>query len=1761
MTPRRSVYRGISIIFALVFVFTGMGTGTAFAGDSLQEDPLPPDQTDPQDGTTLGFDPQTGQLIFVGTQAGAPLPAPVDVAGLSAEDVGRVFIDMFAGQIGLQDPVSELQIIRSNVRADGRTVVRYQQIYKSIPVFAAETILNIKGSGELMSLGAKVVADLAVNTTPTLNAAAAAELARQKVAENNRVAADLLMSSTPELWIYAENLLMQSQQPPFLVWRMEVSGLPSGPPADEVVLVDAEDGRIALNYPLMDREPSLEPSAGQKVTNPVVGPDPQGGEESGVSPNGGIHPSAAAAKISIYDMGYRCMEGDDDCINSRNPPVPTADPPGDFICDEDSQADCIWGDSGFAYAYLEDTFNLYIDWFDRNSYDDDGGRIKASIDYGDSYKNAFWSEGKKQMFFGTSYATADDVVGHELTHAVTSRESDLVYALQSGAINESLSDIFGEFIDLGNGQGWDSDEVKWLHAEDLPKFDPVNDLTGANRDMRDPTLNRKDTNGKYLVARPCTYWSTTEVCLAGGHTRQPDKMSSKYYYSGPNDEDHDWGGVHINSGINNKAAYLMADGDTFNGFSISGIGNEKTARVYYEAQTNLLASASNYLDLYFILYQACQNLVGTHGITDANCQVVRSATQAVELQGKTTSFCPSGKKFGHDIYNDSDPLENNVINWIPGMGSGSTNEWYRRDTFPSTGNWSLFGKITGSKNDSWVELDQNISIPKGPTAYPNGISSYLAFEHVYNFEKSGSTYRDGGVVEYAVSSTPAKWIDIEKIGFTFGGNLTYGGKIGSNSNPLGARKAFVGVTNNYRSTRFILSAQEGKQLRFRWRLGEDSNRGHAFEGWFVDRVRIYTCAGIPAKPTPSAPSPNDKLETDYTPRLDWTDAAPDVAYYILEYADNSNFTSSFKLIVDNRSEYTFPVELESGKTWYWRVEAFNELDEGSGVSATWKFRLKYKAPQLTTPGPSAYLETYRPTFNWNDVTNAAGYKLELYNGTKLWKTFTISTPTSQYTPGMDLPDYKDMYWRVQTTKACCGPSAWSEKRKFKSYTLPSIPKLKTPATNTFVGIGDFVDFDWEDATPYAYLDEYQFQIDDNENFSSPLVNVTKIGPDNSYKKQVNTSEFQPATTYYWRVRSLYKGESRDWKKPPHFTIKTRIKAPLYTSPAHSTQRSDPSNPDTLRPTFKWTAPAGGTAPSGYTLQIAKDFDFTNLVLTKKGITGTQFTPTADLPAYAALYWRVISEHPTYGLSSTTSYTAWRFFTPDTSPTLTAPADDQLIQGADVTLDWNAPPVRSGTSLASYSWEIYRDAAFTDFVMGGGGDASSTAAGVSLNAPATTLYWRVRATNNYGEDSAWSPGRKFRLAYGPPYPSFVSPKDDATNTLLTNQPSFMWEAMFMEAGSTLQVSRYANFSSLLINVTVPGGTMATGYSPTSDLPANVTIYWRVRTEDPKYPSAWAYGHSFKSANPPSIPVLLSPEDNFLTTDYTPTLSWKKVTLPAGTTFNHYEIAFSVSCGDGCTYDLDPAVISNVNTVAYTTVNDWDPARTHTWRMRAFNSLGQYSSWSAARRIRTVVAPPFGLFVFPLEGNTVNTNRPFFSWDSKNPYETSYTLQLSDNSSFSSFLINTTVTGSGSSTYYFPPTDLPPDIAAYWRMKSIDANYGTSDWVNGPSFTTANPPSIPVLVSPADGSTTTSVTPTLTWQPTILPPGTTFDYYEISMGKIVGGGTQGMPTIILDYLTTSFTFSAGDLEANSTYIWSMVAYNTLNQYSSSSPTWTFHTPAGP
>jgi bacillolysin len=261
----------------------------------------------------------------------------------------------------------------------------------------------------------------------------------------------------------------------------------------------------------------------------------------------------------------------------------------------------LWSDADNAYNQAYDaaavdahyfagaTFDYYKDVFGRNSYDGNGATIKSSVHYSSNYNNAFWNG--SQMVYGdgdgTTFAPLSgglDVVAHELTHAVTDFSSDLVYQNESGALNEAISDIFGTLVEY--------------HENHDPDFEVGEDIYTPNtagdalRSMSDPS--------KY---------------------GDPDHYSVRYTGTGDN------GGVHTNSGIINKQAYLLSEGGTHYGVNVTGIGTAKLGEIYYRMNTVYLTSSSTFSQARSAAVQAASDLYGS------SSQEVQSVHQSFDAVG------------------------------------------------------------------------------------------------------------------------------------------------------------------------------------------------------------------------------------------------------------------------------------------------------------------------------------------------------------------------------------------------------------------------------------------------------------------------------------------------------------------------------------------------------------------------------------------------------------------------------------------------------------------------------------------------------------------------------------------------------------------------------------------------------------------------------------------------------------------------------------------------------------------------------------------------------------------------------------------------------------------------------------------------------------------------------------------------------------------------------------------------------------------------
>jgi Zn-dependent metalloprotease len=237
-----------------------------------------------------------------------------------------------------------------------------------------------------------------------------------------------------------------------------------------------------------------------------------------------------------------------------------------------------------AYDGSGATYDLFNDVYGRNSIDGEGMRLDSTVHYRVGYDNAFWDG--QQMVYGDGdenlpaderlfnrFTIAIDVIGHELTHGVTQFEAKLVYSQQPGALNESMSDVFGSLVKQ-HQRGQTASQADWIIGEGL--------LTS-------------NVNGVGIRSMKAPGTAYDDPVL--GKDPQPAHM--KDYVNTISDN----GGVHINSGIPNHAFYLTA-------MDIGGNAWEKAGKIWYVTLKDKLGQNSNFQACATLTHQAAGELYG-----------------------------------------------------------------------------------------------------------------------------------------------------------------------------------------------------------------------------------------------------------------------------------------------------------------------------------------------------------------------------------------------------------------------------------------------------------------------------------------------------------------------------------------------------------------------------------------------------------------------------------------------------------------------------------------------------------------------------------------------------------------------------------------------------------------------------------------------------------------------------------------------------------------------------------------------------------------------------------------------------------------------------------------------------------------------------------------------------------------------------------------------------------------------------------------------
>ncbi|MCX7921207.1 MAG: M4 family metallopeptidase [Clostridia bacterium] len=481
----------------------------------------------------------------------------------SAEEIVFDYIDSNKEKFKLYSSAKESFIVKSVEKdSNGYVLLRTQQTYKGVTVFGYEQKMVVDSSGVLTSISGTVVPNLDNHTKLKLKAKITSAEALQ--------AAESALGFNPayELAPSSNLVVYLKGDEASYAYCVNLNFL-SPEPGNWFYFVDAVSGEI------IDKYNTIDSVTGTNTTNQGIGVF---GDTKTLS-------VVKSSSNSYHYLQDNTRGGGIYTYNASN----RSTLPGTHMYDTDGYWNSTIQRAGVdAHYYAGVTYDYYKNTFGRNSYNRSGAVIRSTVHYGNKYNNAFWNG--SQMVYGdgdgstfTSFSGSLDVVAHELTHAVTGYEANLTYQYESGAISEAYSDIFGTLTEF-----YANNSPDWLVGEDI--YTPG--ISGdALRSMSNPTLYN-----------------------------QPDHYSKRY--TGTSDN----GGVHINSGIINKAAYLMAQGGTHYGVNVPAIGQSAMGAIFYDSLYYYVTSSETMSQLRAHLVQSATKLYGS---TSTQVDAVKKAFDAV----------------------------------------------------------------------------------------------------------------------------------------------------------------------------------------------------------------------------------------------------------------------------------------------------------------------------------------------------------------------------------------------------------------------------------------------------------------------------------------------------------------------------------------------------------------------------------------------------------------------------------------------------------------------------------------------------------------------------------------------------------------------------------------------------------------------------------------------------------------------------------------------------------------------------------------------------------------------------------------------------------------------------------------------------------------------------------------------------------------------------------------------------------------------------
>jgi len=487
------------------------------------------------------------------------------------------------------------------------------------------------------------------------------------------------------------------------------------------------------------------------------------------------------------------------------------------------------------------------------------------------------------------------------------------------------------------------------------------------------------------------------------------------------------------------------------------------------------------------------------------------------------------------------------------------------------------------------------------------------------------------------------------------------------------------------------------------------------------------------------------------PVFSWSSSSGAVAYQ-LRIDDSSDFSSSIVTTPDGSEIPGTPLAVTSYKPtglailtpYFWQVRARDVAGNWGNWSSSRVITILPPipaAPVLTSLPIKAVTNNTTPTFAWNAAAGGVTYHFQLDNqSTFASPEEDIGDTNGSLTHTLAVPLASDglYYWRVRAKNASNEPGAWSAVSYFTLDTVPPpAPILSSPADGlTPVGIPMFY---WTAVTGAA---AYQFQLDKNNNFSSPF--FTTPG-DTIPGVPITTTSYKPAglvngTVYYWHVRARdTAGNWGAWSTSCTINVQESLPGtPTVISPSKSSLTNDTT------PAFTWNAVPGGV---NYHIQVDNQSTFSSPEIDVSDTAGAlTYTPSIALPADGLYYWRVRAWNATGGAGAWSAISSFTLDTvPPGSPVLSLPANNPPNLNYLPTFSWSAV-----TGANAYQFQFDDNSDFSSPIFTTPGDtfpgtplAATSYKPVSLPIM-TDLYWHVRARDVAGNWGSWSTARLVRI---------------------------------------------------------------------------------------------------------------------------------------------------------------------------------------------------------------------------------------------------------------------------------------------------------------------------------------------------------------------------------------------------------------------------------